>query len=238
MVLRLHPGNARLGSGMRNLFICGLFALHGVIQADYASAKTLIVTHPEKEFDKQSTAAPASRTLLLNQVFDRKILILTPPTDERDVTFSLEGLTYELIRSPDGVFSWQSDDTEITLSGGYATACMFGSLLSVVQTSQSNLQFTLPMDAIYAMQLSFIFGSQDPELTKNLAQWKAHFDAKTFEEFLEDYGNYLLEKIPFQHGSKTASGRQSSEYKISIQLKGREISSHGTGAQRIQINFL
>lgn len=205
-----------------------------------AVAKTLVVTHPQKDFDPRSTAGHGTLSLLKDKNFKRK-LVLIKNSDEPNLnfTFPTDGLKFETIKSAGGNLSWVDGENEITLAGGWVSACMHRTLVTIIQNSRRDLDVTLPMNAIYALRLDFAPPkSIDGAETENLSNMETIYGNKIFLDFLVQYGSYILSEIPLTETDGLPSGRMTSEFKAIVKLDGKIVSTSGRGTQKVNLNFV
>lgn len=121
------------------------------ITASSGNAKTLIVTHPQAFFDTGRVAGSATRELLQDPSFNRKIVLYTS-SGNGEFTFSPVQLKFETRVSYVGEFNLDFNDSDFTFAGGFWSACLSKTLQDfskIILRGSNDLIIRFKMDAIY-----------------------------------------------------------------------------------------
>lgn len=205
-------------------------------------AKTLIVTHPQVEFDSDSKGGPATRLLLEDLDFRKKIVLVTNGGQDK-FTFDSGDLSFEIRPSSSGEIEWLEHDSDIVVVGGHYTACFFNTVQSVVQFSRENIKIQIPMAGVYhdAVAVGFFSG-----LTKTLdglgsrapitmADYFSSMSTQDLRKAIISFGQHIYDHIPDR--TPLHPGRSNQGISVELLLDGVPVSKIGNGSQIVAVEF-
>lgn len=185
---------------------------------------TLIVTHPERQFDFSLAAGPATLQLLQNSRFDRKIILTTGSP----LTFSTKGLNFELWNSKDGEIDWDGKDNELYIAGGYYEFCQMRTIIDLIKQSDpsAKLNIHLSMKATYLP----LFDTQSTTF-ENMNEG----DQYMIEAGMESLGWQIFHSEDLQ--AAPGSNQISKSLTLNLMIDGKVIKSYGNGSRIISLIF-
>ena len=205
-----------------------------------ASAKTLIVTHPEIKFDQTMSAGSATRALLLEKSIDRKV-VLRSPGGQEPMTFKSTDLVFDWVDSKGGEFVWDNRDDNITLAGGHLFACMGVTLQNLVQFSQRDLNIEIAMPATYSGRSSLQFNAgleiiKPEHQAMSLSNFERRYGTKKMKVIVEKVAAELFRVL--EYSGYVHDPISNADFTVSGRLAGVPVATYGHGRHIIILNFV
>lgn len=133
-------------SGMKTL----LAGCVGLTLAAPAPATTLVVTHPETEFDEKTQAGPRTQELLASRDFLQR-LVRTARSEQAHYSFDPDarGVAFRRVVSPAGRLEEDLGDDEYVVGGGLAPGALHVTVADLLQHSGAR-RVRFDLAAVYA----------------------------------------------------------------------------------------
>lgn len=137
-----------------------------------SAAKTLVLTHPETEYDQKSAGGPRAQELLSSREF-RERLVLTVYKDRSHYTFDPDGrgVSFRRVISTGGQLEEDLGDDEFVVGGGFISACMQDTVTDLLHHSNAR-RVRLDLAAIYAHVPMSYFPGATSTAPKNMAEFE------------------------------------------------------------------
>ncbi len=219
-----------------------IFILIISLKTVFAFGKTLIVTHPETLWDPHSVAGQATRELLSNQVFKKKIVLFSYKTNFKtgkpnSFTFSKSGLKFLPLFSENGEHKLRLTEPEVYVAGGHWEACLSNTIEYLIDNSSSslNLKIHVMMKAVFNV---------DGELSNPDHERGIYNYVRTLDVILERDPNAFLKEQILPIGKSFMRSRMKSLPKALLTkdyltmdfiLDGQTIATFGQGPKKISI---
>ena len=167
-----------------------------IIYSNLATANTLIVTHPSREYDPFRMTGPAISKLLGDPQFKRKIVLMEGIS--KNFIFDKRGLQFETQFSERGEIrpSWKIDDTEFTVAGGNFYFCLDLTVSQLIRAAKGDIKITFATGAIFQnMRFMELLGPDKSDKSISIASIERSFGREVYENIIQDYVKILFEQL-------------------------------------------
>lgn len=122
----------------------------GLSLAVPASAETLVITHPETEFDDKNQAGARTQELLASRGFREK-LVLMVYSDRSHYSFDPDapGVAFRRVTSSGGQLERDLGDADFVVGGGFISACQQDTVTDLIHYSNAR-RVRYDLGAVYA----------------------------------------------------------------------------------------
>ncbi len=205
------------------------------IVATDAFAKTLIVTHANRFYDRSAIAGENTRRLLLDDTFTRRIFLNTssavPPS------FSPDGLEYEERVSTHGELDVDFTESKFVFAGAYWGSCLTISVNSVINRFGHDLELNFAMNAVLVGTPNFrrLLGTNG---IVTLAEIRSVLGKGALEDVVVRQIAKLLENgTTFTDLNLREKTMKNPNYRIDVFINNEHVRTLGDGTQLLRFNF-